>query len=118
MQRRSRGPARTARSAARGTARSTLRGSRSPSTGRPATRPLFRERVRLVPPALDHQVRRWLHLELVRAARKPRLERRQVHLEDVVEALEAALAEQLVLGRPEPGEVEHLRLVAPLEDVV
>jgi hypothetical protein len=74
--------------------------------------------VRLVPPALDGQVRRRVHLQLVGAAGDALAERREVDLEDVAEALEAALAEEPVLGRPEPGEVQHLGLVAPHQDVV
>ena len=41
-----------------------------------------------------------------------------VEVEDVAQALDAGLDEELVLVGPEAREVEHQRLVAPLQDVV
>src|SRR5215207_831553 len=79
---------------------------------------LLRERVCLVPPALDGEVIRRLDLQLVRAARQALAERLQVHREDVAKALEAALAEEAMLVGPEAREVQHLGLVPPQEDIV
>ena len=51
-----------------------------------------------------------------RAIRSRELVERQG--EDVAQALDVRLDQQLVVGRPEAREVEHQRLVAPIEDVV
>ena len=45
------------------------------------------------------------------------LKRRQVEFEDVVETLDPGLDHELVLVRPEAGQVEHQRLVPPHQHV-
>ena len=56
--------------------------------------------------------------ELGGCAPDPVAELRQVHGQQVVEALDAGLDEQLVLVLAEPGEVQHQRLVAPGGDLL
>src|SRR6185369_14107908 len=83
-----------------------------------ATGLLLLEGPGLIPPPPERQVRRWLEIQLRRAAGDALLERLEVDREDVPDALEAALHEEAVLGGPEAGEIEHERLVAPGVDVV
>src|SRR6185369_2372614 len=83
--------------------------------GRP--RLLLLEGPRLLPPGVDHEVRGGGPIELLRRAAQLAPERLEVRREDVVQALDPGLDEQLVLVRPEPREVEHQRLVPPVEDV-
>src|SRR3954451_16506929 len=76
------------------------------------------QRPRLVPPGLDHEVRRRLDADLAGGRRDPCAERPEVHREQVVQAVDPGLDEQLVLVLAEPGEVQHQRLVAPCPDVL
>src|SRR5215213_201426 len=83
-----------------------------------ANRSLLLERPRLLPPALNHQVRRGLGVELDRRSPQSLPERVEIEGEDVAQALDPGLDQELVLVRSKSSEIEQERLVAPGEDIV
>src|SRR4029079_6929774 len=83
---------------------------------RTAPRASVLERPGLLPPAGDRQVRRRLHVQLQRGPMDPRPERVEIEAEDVGEAVDPALHQELMIIGPEARQVEHQRLVAPCED--
>src|SRR5689334_12259111 len=76
------------------------------------------EGARLVPPAGHDQVLRRIDVELERGAVESIAEGVRVQAEDVPEALDPRLHEELVIIRPKAREVQHQRLVAPGKDLV
>src|ERR1700690_4659840 len=76
------------------------------------------QRLRLLPPAFELEVRRRLDLEVVRRLAHPGAEVVEAQREQVLEAHDARLQEQLLLGRSDAGQVQQQRLVAPFVDVV
>src|SRR5215207_8280148 len=79
---------------------------------------LLVERPRLLPPGLEHEVGRWLPVELGRRPGEPLAEGVEVDLEQVAQPLDPGLDEQLVLRRAEAREVEEQCLVPPRRHVV
>src|SRR3990172_3972044 len=76
------------------------------------------ERLPLLPPALDGEIRRRLDRQLAGGRREPGREVVERECEDVADSGDPRLGEETVLLRAEPSQVQQQGLVAPRQDIV